>query len=101
MADIHIEREHALGLAQARQVANNWAEQARIKYDMDCNYKEGQGDDEDLLSFNRSGVSGTLAVTPHMFELNAKLGFMFSAFKDQIEDKIIKNLDALIATAAP
>jgi len=97
MADIRIEREHALGLAQARQVASIWADQARSKYDMDCNYEEG--DAEDVLSYSRSGVNGTLAVTPDSFELNAKLGFMLSAFKDQIEEKIVKNLDALIATA--
>lgn len=95
MADIQIARTHDMGLAQARKVALQWAEQAEEKFDMACTYEEGQS--EDLLSFSRSGVSGTLAVTQDSFELNAKLGFLLSAFREKIEGEIVKNLDALIA----
>lgn len=95
MADIHIERTHSLGLAKARKVAFQWAEQAEERLDMACTYEEGDADD--LLSFSRAGVSGTLAVTSDGFELNAKLGFLLGAFKDRIEEEIVKNLDALIA----
>jgi putative polyhydroxyalkanoate system protein len=62
---------------------------------MECTYEEGK--DEDLVSFTRSGVSGTLAVTKDRFELQAKLGFLLGAFKDRIEEEIVKNLDTLIA----
>lgn len=95
MADIHIERQHGMSMAQARKAAFKWAEQAEKKFDMDCTYQEGEATDE--VSFKRSGVSGTLTVTPQMFELQAKLGFLFGAFKDRIEGEIVKNLDALIA----
>ena len=95
MADIHIERTHALGLSQARKVAFQWAEQAEQEFGMDCTYEQGQ--DSDLLSFSRSGVDGTLAITPDGFVLDAKLGFLLGAFKDKIEGKIVKHLDALIA----
>jgi putative polyhydroxyalkanoate system protein len=95
MADIHIEREHALGLAQARKLAFEWAEQAEEKFQMKCNYEEGRT--EDLISFSRSGVDGTLAVTGDSFEFNAKLGFLLGSFKHKIEAEITKNLDALIA----
>jgi len=95
MADIHIQRDHTLGLAEARKVAFQWAEQAEEKFDMECTYEEGKS--EDLVSFTRSGVNGTLAVTKDSFELNAKLGFLLGAFKDKIETEIVKNLDALIA----
>jgi len=40
MADIHIEREHSLGLAQARKIAFQWAEQVEEKFDMSCTYEE-------------------------------------------------------------
>lgn len=95
MADIQIERKHEMGLAQARKIAFQWAEQAEEKFDMACTYEEGQS--EDLISFSRSGVSGTLAVTADSLVLNAKLGFLLSAFSEKIEGEIVKNLDALLA----
>lgn len=95
MADIQIRREHALGLAEARKIAFKWAEQAEEKFDMACTYEEGKT--EDLVSFTRSGVNGTLAVTASSFQLDAKLGFLLGAFKDRIEGEIVKNLDSLLA----
>lgn len=95
MADIHIHRTHALGLAQARKVAFAWAEDVEDKLDMACTYEEGKH--EDCVSFTRSGVNGTLVVTKDGFELRAKLGFLVGAFKDKIEAEISKNLDALLA----
>jgi putative polyhydroxyalkanoate system protein len=95
MADIQIQREHTLGLPEARKIAFKWAEQVEEKFDMECTYEEGQT--SDLLSFRRSGVHGTLAVTPDSFELNAKLGFLLGVFKEKIESEIVRNLDALIA----
>ncbi|MBK5205546.1 MAG: polyhydroxyalkanoic acid system family protein [Polaromonas sp.] len=95
MADIKIEREHALGLLEARKVAFKWAEQAGEKFDLTCTYEEGTA--SDLLSFSRSGVKGTLTVTQDSFELSARLGFFLGAFKEKIEGEIARNLDALIA----
>ena len=94
MADIHIDRQHTLGLQAARQIAIQWAEQAEAQFGMECTYEEGTT--SDLLSFSRTGVHGTLAVTKDGFELAAKLGFLLGAFKEKIEAEIVKNLDALI-----
>lgn len=95
MADIRIERAHTLGLPEARKIAFTWAAQAEEKFDMTCTYEEGQS--HDLVSFARSGVAGTLTVTADRFELNARLGFLLSAFKDKIEAEIASNLDRLMA----
>lgn len=95
MADIHIEREHVMGLDEARKVAFKWAEQVEEEFDMACTYEEGKT--SDLVSFKRTGVNGTLAVTKDRFELDASLGFLLGVFKDRIEGEIVKNLDALIA----
>ena len=95
MPDIHIHREHTLGLPEARKVAFEWAEMAEEKFDMECTYEEGKT--EDLVTFTRSGVNGTLKVMPHAFELDAKLGFILGAFRDRIESEIVKNLDTLLA----
>ena len=99
MADIHIERDHTLGLASARKLAWRWAEQAENEFDMSCTYEEG--DDGDEVQFTRSGVNGTLKVSAERFELDARLGFLLGAFKDRIEDEIVKNLDTLLAGKKP
>ncbi len=99
MADIHIRRDHHLGFAAARKVAWQWAEQAEEKFDMSCTYEESDACDE--VQFTRSGVSGTLKVSKDHFELDAQLGFLLGAFKDRIEDEIVKNLDALLAAKKP
>ncbi|MBA4261261.1 MAG: polyhydroxyalkanoic acid synthase, partial [Comamonadaceae bacterium] len=54
MADIHIQRQHQLGLPGARKVAWRWAEQAEADFGMTCTYEEG--DDGDEVQFSRSGV---------------------------------------------
>lgn len=95
MADIHIQRSHALGLPEARKIAFKWAEQVEEKFDMACTYEEGKT--QDLVGFTRSGVAGELKVTKDAFVLDAKLGFLLGAFKDRIEGEIVKNLDALLA----
>jgi putative polyhydroxyalkanoate system protein len=99
MADIHIERDHQLGMGGARKLAWRWAEQAENDFDMSCTYEEGEDCDE--VQFTRSGVSGTLKVSADKFELDARLGFLLGAFKDRIESEIVKNLDELLAAKKP
>jgi putative polyhydroxyalkanoate system protein len=96
--DIKIHRDHALGLAKARKVALQWAEQAESKFDMECTVIEGQT--SDTVEFKRSGVSGRLIVAADHFDLDAKLGFLLGAFSKTIETEITKNLDALLAAPA-
>jgi putative polyhydroxyalkanoate system protein len=95
MANLHIVREHPLGLAAARKIAYAWAEQVEAEFGMECTYAQGKL--EDSVGFTRSGVSGTLLVTKTSFTLEAKLGFLLGAFKDRIEAEIVKNLDTLLA----
>lgn len=94
MADLHILREHKLGLPEARKIAFTWAEHVEEEFGMACTYEEGKTADE--VCFTRSGVHGTLSVTKDKFELNAKLGFLVGAFKGRIESEIVKNLDDLL-----
>ena len=91
MPDIHIHRDHHLGFKEARKVAFSWAEKAEEKF----------GETEDLLTFTRSGVKGTLLVDAHQFEMKAQLGFLFGAFKDRIEAEIGEQLDALLNAPHP
>ena len=95
MPDIHIHREHALGLAKARKVARQWAIDAEKKFDMECTLVEGQS--SDTVEFTRAGVKGELRVEAHQFTLDAKLGFLLGAFSKRIESQIEQNLDALLS----
>jgi putative polyhydroxyalkanoate system protein len=95
MPDIHIHRAHQLGLAKARKVAWQWAEEAEEKFDMECTVLEGES--SDTVEFTRAGVNGRLIVAADHFELSAKLGFLLGAFSKTIEGEIEKNLDALLA----
>jgi putative polyhydroxyalkanoate system protein len=95
MAELRIHREHALGLAKARKIAWQWAQEAEQKFDMECTVIEGEF--SDTVEFTRSGVSGQLIVAADHFDLEAKLGFLLGAFAKTIEREIQKTLDDLLA----
>ena len=97
MADIKIHRSHRLGLAKARKVAWQWAEEVEKKFDMECSVLEGET--SDTVEFTRSGVNGQLIVAADHFDLQAKLGFLLGAFSKTIEAEIRKNLDDLLGGA--
>ena len=99
MPDLHIHRDHQLGLAKARKVAWAWAEEAEAKFSMECTVLEGET--SDTIEFTRSGVHGRLIVAPDHFELDAKLGFLLGAFAKTIEAEIGKTLDDLLAKNPP
>ena len=98
MADIRIHRDHSLGLAKARKVAMQWAEEAEAKFDMECTVMEGKT--SDTVEFTRSGVKGRLVVAADHFDLEAKLGFLLGAFSKTIEGEITKTLDSLLSKSA-
>ncbi len=98
MADIHIHRDHSLGLAKARKIAWAWAEEVEAEFGMECTVIESETGD--TVEFTRTGVSGTLVVAADHFELDARLGFLLGAFSKTIEAEITKNLDTLLSEGA-
>jgi putative polyhydroxyalkanoate system protein len=98
MPDISIHRDHKLGLAKAREVAWQWAEEVEKNFDMECTVLEGET--SDTVEFERPGVKGQLLVAADRFELEARLGFLLGAFSKRIESEIERNLDALLAANA-
>lgn len=99
MAEIRIERDHALGLAHARKLAWRWAEEAESKLEMECTYEEGKT--HDVVRFHRAGATGELNVYKDKFLLHAKLGMLLGVFKTKIESEIVRNLDELLAHEDP
>ena len=97
MADIDLHRAHNLGLKAARVAADRMADHLGRKFDL-------KGDWEgNVLSFQRPGVSGTLAISDKDLRLSVSLGFLLKAMKGSIENAIVHELDTLFAAkpAAP
>jgi putative polyhydroxyalkanoate system protein len=95
--ELNIEREHTLGLKAARAAARQWAQEAEREWGMQCRTEAGST--QDLIHFERAGVSGCLTVSAHRFDLQLKLGFMLGALAGRIEQQIRKSLDDLLGSA--
>jgi len=61
---------------------------------MKCRTESGRT--QDLIHFERSGVSGCLTVHGQHFDLQVKLGFMLGALAGRIEAQISQSLDDLL-----
>ncbi len=91
MADIVLNRKHKLGLKKAREAAQKVADDLAESFDMESEW------DGNTLRFERSGVNGKLVVTKDSVAVDAKLGFLLSAFKPKIEAHINENFDKYFA----
>jgi putative polyhydroxyalkanoate system protein len=82
MADIRVERTHALGreaaLAAGLRVAERMKEKAQVEYRVDG----------EVISFERTGAKGTLTVTPDRVIAEVKLGMLLKPMKGFVEGKI-------------
>jgi len=98
MSEVRYERDHTLGLEKARELAKEWANGAARQMGLECQHTEGA--EQDVLTFERMGVTGTMTVTGTRFELLVKLGLMMAAFKPMIEAEVAKNLGRIIDKAS-
>ena len=71
MPELHIRREHRLGLKAARAAAHRWTQEAEREWGMQCRTEPGSR--EDQIHFERTGVSGCLTVGGDRFDLQVKL----------------------------
>lgn len=99
MADIHLHRQHTLGLDAARKVASQWTQTLEQQFEMTCRITTSEHND--LIEFARPGANGKLVVAGDHFELHAKLGFLLSAFSTRIRSELEKNLDELLKSPTP
>ena len=86
MPDIHIHRQHTLGLARARQIAWQWAEEVEAKFGMDCTVLEGET--SDTVEFSAQRRQRRRWWWPPIISIwSAKLGFLLGAFSKTIEER--------------
>ena len=89
MSHIVINRSHPLTLDQSRRAAETLAAQLADHYDIHCHW---QGD---ALHFERSGVSGHIALEPGTVRISARLGFLLVPLKQRLEQEIHRYLDEM------
>lgn len=82
MASIDIVHPHSLPPAQARAAVQEIAEKLAARFGVDYRWNG------DILQFDRSGVSGRIALMPHELHVSAQLGFLLGAMKGPIEAEI-------------
>ena len=99
MPVIQVQREHQLGMAQARRMAAQWQARVEQEFDMRCTADKGKA--QDSVAFERPGLKGRLLVTASQFDLQVQLGLLMGVFKQRIESEIIDNLDQLLSEHAP
>ena len=98
MSELKIQREHQLGLHEARAQARRWQVQAERDWGLD--YVVRKGPDHDEIHFKRRGVSGVLHVSATRFELHLKLSALLGPLAGKIERGIRESLDKLLGTSA-
>lgn len=92
MADIELHRVHNLGLQAARAAAERMEAQLGRKFDLKGAWKGN------VLTFERPGLSGSLAITDKDLRLSLALGFLLKATKGSIEEAAARELDTLFST---
>lgn len=93
MSHISIKRVHHTTFAEAKKLADKVAAKLAKEYELRSRWED------DVLHFERSGVNGTLAVSPKEFHVEVTLGFLMAAFKGPLQQAMEKNLDSLIPAA--
>jgi len=91
MPTISVHRPHALGLAKARDLAQSIAR--RLKNDCGGSF----GWQDDVLHFERTGASGSVAVTKDDFRVHVDLGLLLSPLRSRIEREIVEFCDEHLA----
>ena len=91
MADIDIRRAHNLGHAAAKAAADRMADNLGKKFGLKG---EWQGD---VMTFQGTGVTGTLTVGPKDLHIAATLGFLLKAMRASIEQAVTRELDTILA----
>lgn len=87
MSSIDIRRNHKKPLKDAKAAVDKVADEIAGKFDLTYGWKGN------TLHFERSGVSGKIALEKDAVHVTAELGFLLSMLKPQVEREIEKHLD--------
>jgi putative polyhydroxyalkanoate system protein len=88
MNEILITRVHKLSPNKARLAAEHVAVDLEKKFDLSCAW-----DEDGVMYFERTGVSGQLTLAKHEVTVQVKLGLFFLPFKAALESEIHQYFD--------
>lgn len=88
MANIHIKRNHTLGIENARSEVEKIAQSLRSELQADYKWSGNK------LLFERLGATGTIDVGADYIDVDVQLGMPLSLMKGKIEESINDKLDA-------
>jgi putative polyhydroxyalkanoate system protein len=91
MTDISFIQPYVMSLAEARAAAQKMADQMSTEFGMQSEW-EG-----DVMTFQRSGLVGRLALREQAAHLEMELGLMLKAFAPAIRDKVVRNMTKLFS----
>ena len=91
MADISITQQHTMSLEEARKAAQSVADKLAEEFAVSSSW------DQNILSFQRAGVSGTLALRSAEAHLELELGLMLKGFSSMIEEKLVRKMKSAFA----
>ncbi|WP_428309842.1 polyhydroxyalkanoic acid system family protein [Hydrocarboniphaga sp.] len=91
MADIDITRAHGKSVAETKKIVDALIGKMAKDFDLKHNW-EG-----DTLKFERSGLSGQMAITEQDLHITAKLGMLLKPMKGRIEKELTAALDRKLA----
>lgn len=94
MPTIAIQRRHQLDSRKAKAAAKKIAADLAERYQLVCAW------DGDRVSFERTGISGTMHVGKNELRLDVRLSFLMTPLKGPIEQAIHKELDELLGHKA-
>jgi putative polyhydroxyalkanoate system protein len=84
---ILIRRQHALGLAKAKRLAQTLALKLQSEFGGTCTWKGNE------LHFQRTGASGSATVTKDSVQIRLELGLLLRPLSARIEREIRASLD--------
>jgi putative polyhydroxyalkanoate system protein len=86
MADISVRQAHRLPPASAKAAAQEMADRMAAEYDVTARWSGN------CLTFERSGLSGTLVLHENEARLDIALGFLLKVFSSKIEEKAVQQM---------
>lgn len=90
MSVIEMTRHHTLDAAHAKSAAEDLAKDLARDFDVHWHWQE------DALLFKRTGVTGSLLVSPDLFHIRLELGFLLRPLKGRIEREVHRHLDDMV-----
>jgi hypothetical protein len=100
LANLHIRREHSLSLAAGTQnCAEAWAQQVEAEFGMQCSYEESAKEDR-VSVYALRGQRGFARDRATISIWTPNWVFCWGPSKAVLRQKIVKNLDDLLAPKA-